>query len=122
MRGPGVQRTPAIWEDDEMKLLVAFVQQGDADGVSDALRNDGYRFTRIASTGGFLDTPNVTIVMAVSDESVPAVVELFKANCSGREVEVPLVLEGRLRDWQEQVVSYAGATILVAELQDLIRL
>ncbi len=105
-----------------MKLLVAFVQQSDADGVADTLRNEGHRFTRIASTGGFLDTPNVTIVMAVSDESVSAVVDLFRANCSGREVEVPLVLEGRLRDWQEQVVSYAGATILVTELQDLIRL
>lgn len=105
-----------------MKLLVAFVQESDGDGVADALRNEGYRFTRIASRGGFLDTPNVTLVMAVSDESVPAVVELYKANCSGREVDVPLVLEGRLRDWQAQVVSYAGATILVAELEDLIRL
>jgi hypothetical protein len=35
---------------------------------------------------------------------------------------VPLVLSGRLRDWQEQVVNYAGATILVADLADVIRL
>ncbi len=105
-----------------MKLLVAFVQESDADGVSDALRNEGYRFTRIASMGGFLDTANVTLIMALSDESVPAVVDVYRANCSGREVDVPLVLEGRLRDWREQVVSYSGATILVSELQDLIRL
>jgi uncharacterized protein YaaQ len=105
-----------------MKLLVAFVQESDAERVADALRHAGHRFTRIASTGGFLETPNVTIVMAVHDETLPEVVEVFRANCSVREVEVPLVLSGRLRDWQEQVVNYAGATILIAELSELIRL
>lgn len=105
-----------------MKLLVAFVQESDADRVAEALRRDGHRFTRIASSGGFLETPNVTLVMAVHDDVLQEVVEEFQANCSVREVEVPLVLSGRLRDWQEQVVNYAGATILVVELADLIRL
>ena len=105
-----------------MKLLVAFVQENDADRVAEALRRDGHRFTRIASMGGFLETPNVTLVMAVHDESLSEVLEVFRANCLVREVEVPLVLSGRLRDWQEQVVNYAGATILVVELADLIRL
>ena len=40
-----------------MKLLVAFVQESDADRVAEALRRDGHRFTRVASTGGFLETP-----------------------------------------------------------------
>ncbi len=105
-----------------MKLLVAFVQEGDADRVSEALRREGHRFTRIATTGGFLQTPNVTLIMAVSEEVLPEVVDLYRANCSIRDVEVPLVLSGSLREWQERVVNYAGATILVVELEDLIRL
>jgi uncharacterized protein YaaQ len=105
-----------------MKLLVAFVQESDADRVAEALRRDGHRFTRVASTGGFLETPNVTLLLAVHDEALPEVVDLFREHCMVREVEVPLVLSGRLRDWQEQVVNYAGATILVAELADVIRL
>ena len=105
-----------------MKLLVAIVQAGDADRLADALRRDGHRFTRMASTGGFLETPNVTLVMAVEDEAVPDVVEVFRATCSGREVDVPLVLTERLRDWQERVVHYAGATILVVDLADMIRI
>ncbi len=105
-----------------MKLLVAIVQDDDAARVADALRRDGHRFTRLASMGGFLETANTTLVMAVKDEALQDVVDLFRANCAGREVELPLVLTERLRDWQERVVNYAGATILVVELEDLIRL
>jgi uncharacterized protein YaaQ len=105
-----------------MKLLIAIIQEADADRVGEELRDAGHRFTRIGSTGGFLGTPNVTLVLAVEDEAVESVVGLFRDNCSSREVELPLVLQGRLRDWQERVVSYAGATILVGELGDVIRL
>ncbi len=105
-----------------MKLLVAIVQDDDAARVAEALRRDGHRFTRVASTGGFLETANTTLIMAVKDEALQDVVELFRANCAGREVELPLVLTERLRDWQERVVNYAGATILVVNLEDLIRL
>jgi uncharacterized protein YaaQ len=105
-----------------MKLLVAIVQVDDADRLTEALRRDGHRFTRIASAGGFLETPNVTLFMAVHDETLPAVVDLFRDNCASRDVELPLVLTERLRDWQERVVQYAGATILVVDLADVIRI
>jgi uncharacterized protein YaaQ len=105
-----------------MKLLVAIVQADDADRVAEALRHAGHRFTRLASTGGFLETPNATLVLAVKAEALPEVVDLFRANCSAREVELPLVLTERLQDWRERAVSYAGATILVLDLEDLIRL
>ncbi len=105
-----------------MKLLIAIIQLDDVDRLADALRRDGHRFTRITSTGGFLETPNATLLMAVRDEMMADVVALFRDNCSGRDVELPLVLTERLRDWQERVVQYAGATILVLDLEDLIRL
>jgi uncharacterized protein YaaQ len=105
-----------------MKLLVAIVQLDDADRVAEALRTAGHRFTRLASNGGFLQTDNVTLLLAVRDEARDEVVGLFRANCAGREVELPLVLTERLRDWQDRVVNYAGATILVADLDDVIRL
>ncbi len=105
-----------------MKLLVAIIQPADADEVGEQLRAAGHRFTRLASTGGFLEAPNVTLILAVEDDALPAVVSLFRESCSGREVEVPLVLTERLADWQERVVHYAGATILVLDLAELIRL
>jgi uncharacterized protein YaaQ len=105
-----------------MKLLVAIVQQDAADQVGGALRDAGHRFTRLSSVGGYLETPNATLILAVDDATVPDVVGVFRANCAGHEVELPLVLTERLRDWQERVVQYAGATILVLDLEDMIRI
>jgi uncharacterized protein YaaQ len=104
-----------------VKLLIAIVQDADADRVTAALRDGGHRFTRLSSTGGFLETPNTTLILAVEEAAVGPVVELFRATCSSRDVELPLVLYERLRDWQERVVNYAGAMILVGDLSDVIR-
>ncbi len=105
-----------------MKLVIAIVQEADVEPVAEAIRNAGHRFTRLGSTGGFLGTPNTTLILAVQDEVLPDVIALFRAHCSARDVELPLVLSERLSDWQERVVQYAGATILIVELEDLIRL
>jgi uncharacterized protein YaaQ len=105
-----------------VKLLFAIVQASDADSAAARLRADGHRFTRLGSTGGFLETANATLILAVEDEAVPAVVEALRETCSGREIEVPLVLTERLRDWQDRVVHYAGATILVVDLAEMIRI
>ena len=109
-------------QNDAVKLLLAIVQASDADRAAARLRADGHRFTRLGSTGGFLETTNATLILAVEDEKVPAVIEVFRDTCSGREVEVPLVLTERLKDWQERLVHYAGATILVLDLAEMIRI
>lgn len=105
-----------------MKLLIAIVQPADADRASDRLRAAGHRFTRVGSQGGYLETPNVTLLIAADDEKVPGIVELLHEECRGREVEVPLVLTERLADWQESLVHYAGATILVLDVAQMIRI
>jgi uncharacterized protein YaaQ len=105
-----------------MKLVVAVVQPSDAERASVRLRAAGHRFTSLGSTGGFLETPNVTLFLAVEDWTVQDVVDVLRETCSGREVEVPLVLTERLKDWQARVVHYAGATILVIDLAEVIRI
>ena len=105
-----------------MKLMLAIIQASDADAAAERLRADGHRFTRLGSVGGFLEMTNATLVLAGEDEAVPAVVEALRETCSGREIEVPLVLTERLRDWQDRVVHHAGATVLVLDLEELIRI
>jgi uncharacterized protein YaaQ len=104
-----------------MKQLVIIVQADDADPAADALRDAGHRFTRLASEGGFLGTPNVTMVMVIKDEALEDVVAMRRATGSSRDVEVPLVLSGRLRDWQEKAVTYGGAMVIVTDAVDVIR-
>jgi len=104
------------------KLLVVFVHHDDATEAAEELRAAGYRFTHMPSLGGFLGTENATIVMGVEDEDEPDVIALLERVCHGREVEVPLVLLERLKDWEAQTVSHGGATVLVADLARIVRI
>ena len=104
------------------KLLVAIVHHDDAEAVSDALRNARFRFTRIPSFGGFLGEPNETYLMAVSEAEVGRVLETLEAVSHPREVEVPLVLLDRLADWKAQTVAHGGATVLIVDLERIVRI
>jgi uncharacterized protein YaaQ len=104
------------------KLLIAFVHGDDADALTDALRAAGHRFTHLPSVGGFLGTSNATFVLAVEDAVEGEVVEIFEDVCHARDVELPLVLTERLADWQARTVSHGGATILVADLERIVRI
>lgn len=104
------------------KLLIAFVHQDDADPLADALREAGHRFTHLPSVGGFLGAGNATFVFGVEDEAEAEIVEIFEDVCHARDIELPLVLTERLADWQARTVSHGSATILVADLDRIIRI
>jgi uncharacterized protein YaaQ len=104
------------------KLLIAILHHDDADAAADALRRDGHRFTRVPTLGGFLETPNDTFVLAAEDQQVDPVLAAIEAACSPREIEVPLVLLDRLADWEQRTVAHGGATVLVTDLERIIRL
>ncbi|MEO8208535.1 MAG: cyclic-di-AMP receptor [Chloroflexota bacterium] len=100
-----------------MKLLVAFVQEADAVAVSEDLRTNGHRFTRIPSVGGFLEEANSTFVLAVADEHMDDVLASFERSSQAREVEMPVSLRERLEDWRARTVRHGGATILITDLE-----
>jgi len=68
-----------------MKLVVAVVHDKDKRKVMDALLEAGYRFTNIASTGGFLREGNVTFLVGVEPKQVDEVVGVVQQNCKTRE-------------------------------------
>ena len=104
------------------KLLVAIVHADDATAAADALRGAGHRFTQLPSVGGFLGEANATFLLATEDDRVEAVLAALAAVCRPREVEVPLVLLERLADWKARTVAHGGATVLVADLERIVRL
>ena len=104
------------------KLLIAFVHHDDAEPVAEALRDAGHRFTHLPSVGGFLGTGNATFVFGVEDEAEERIVGIFENVCHARDIELPLVLTERLKDWQARTVAHGGATILVADLARIIRI
>jgi uncharacterized protein YaaQ len=104
------------------KLLIAVVHHDDADSVADALRDEGLRFTRVPTVGGFLGEPNATYVLAVEEDQVEEALRTIESGCEARDVEVPLVLLDRLRDWDARTVAHGGATVLIADLERIVRL
>ncbi|MFC5452673.1 cyclic-di-AMP receptor [Paenibacillus aestuarii] len=68
-----------------MKLVVAIVQDKDSNRLSNALIKEGFRATKLASTGGFLRAGNTTFMIGTEDERVQEVMHVIRANCKVRE-------------------------------------
>lgn len=68
-----------------MKLVIAVVQDKDSNRLSNALIKEGFRATKLASTGGFLRAGNTTFLIGTEDERVSEVLQVIKANCKIRE-------------------------------------
>lgn len=68
-----------------MRLVIAVVQDKDSNRLSNALIKEGFRATKLASTGGFLKAGNTTFMIGIEDERVHEVMKVIKANCQVRE-------------------------------------
>jgi uncharacterized protein YaaQ len=68
-----------------MKLVIAVVNSHDARNLSAALIETGFRFTEMASTGGFLRQGNITLLIGVDDDQVQALMETIRQHCRTRE-------------------------------------
>lgn len=68
-----------------MKLIFAIVQDDDAANLNDTLTEEGFRVTKLASTGGFLKEGNTTFIVGVDNEKVNHVLAMIEEVCRTRE-------------------------------------
>ncbi len=68
-----------------IKLVLAIVQEKDVGRLIDALTEDGFNATMLASTGGFLREGNSTLLIGVEDEQVQPVLGVIQRACHRRE-------------------------------------
>ena len=61
-----------------MKMIILIVKDHDADTVTQALTSAEYRVTRVASTGGFLRSGVVTLLLGVDDDRVDSAIGLMR--------------------------------------------
>lgn len=61
-----------------MKLIIVIIKDHDADGLTQALTEGDFRITRIASTGGFLRSGVVTLLLGVEDNQVDSAIQLMR--------------------------------------------
>jgi uncharacterized protein YaaQ len=62
-----------------MKMIVAILKDADTDAVTQGLTSEGFRVTRIATTGGFFKKGTATLFVGVDDDKVEAAIEVMRA-------------------------------------------
>ena len=61
-----------------MKMIIVIVQDNDADTLTRALTIGNFRVTRVASTGGFMRSGVVTMLLGVEDSQVDAAIQVVR--------------------------------------------
>lgn len=103
-----------------MKLILAIVQDQDADRTIKALNEAGHRVTRIATTGGFFSVGNTTLLTGVDDLKVDPVVNILKTTCERRTRLIPAgpnIVESAAMMGAFVEVEVGGATVFVIHVE-----
>ena len=68
-----------------MKLVIAIVQDDDANDLIELITDKGFRVTKLATTGGFLKAGNTTLLIGVEKIKVDEVLAIIEAACKTRK-------------------------------------
>ncbi|SHJ51743.1 Uncharacterized protein YaaQ [Clostridium amylolyticum] len=108
-----------------MKLVIAIVQDDDAADLLDILTENGFRVTKLATTGGFLKSGNTTLMIGVDEEKIKEVMGLIEDTCKTREqvVTSPSPMAGSTGVYipYPVEVEVGGATIFVVDVDQFVR-
>ncbi|NDJ75366.1 MAG: hypothetical protein GYB65_03825 [Chloroflexi bacterium] len=103
-----------------MKLVMAVIQDQDADRTIKALNEAGHRVTRVASTGGFFRIGNTTLLSGVEDERVASVLNILKTTCERRTRLMPTgpnMVDSAAMLGALVEVEVGGATVFVLDVE-----
>jgi uncharacterized protein YaaQ len=61
-----------------MKMIIVIIKDHDADALTQALTAGNFRVTRVASTGGFMRSGVVTMLLGVEDTQVDDAIQTVR--------------------------------------------
>ncbi|MDP4144254.1 MAG: cyclic-di-AMP receptor [Bacillota bacterium] len=109
-----------------MKLIIAIVQDDDAADLIDVLTEEGFRVTKLATTGGFLKSGNTTLMIGVEIKDVDRVLAIIEEECKTRNqmVTSPSPVAGSTGVYVPYPVDIevGGATIFVVDVDKFIKI
>ena len=102
-----------------MKMVLAVIDKDDAHDVISNLSKAGFSITRLSTTGGFLRSGNVTILVGVEDEKTSDVIGIIKEHSRSRSQQIPTIIgnEASYLSPMPVEVSVGGATIFVMNVE-----
>ena len=98
-----------------MKMILAIINQDDANMVTNGLMHEGYSVTKLSTTGGFLRAGNMTILVGVDDDKVQDVIDIIKKHSHSRRQVIPTTSELGMGFYPSMPVevTVGGATVFV---------
>lgn len=100
-----------------MKMITAIINKKDSDEVCFSLTDAGFYFTKMATTGGFLTSGNVTLLMGVDDDKVDEALDIIRKHSSRRTVTVPTSAQPAMPITLPVQVTVGGATVFVTNIE-----
>ncbi|MBR1981012.1 cyclic-di-AMP receptor [Candidatus Proelusimicrobium excrementi] len=109
-----------------MLFIIAIIQDEDASRLINELMTEGYRVTKLATTGGFLRAGNTTLLVGVDDERFQAAMDIIEKVCKSRKQIAPspssmVGMPGSYTPYPIEVVV-GGATIFVLSVDQFVKL
>ncbi|NLD87382.1 MAG: transcriptional regulator [Clostridiales bacterium] len=101
-----------------MKMILAIINQDDANLVTNGLMHEGYSVTKLSTTGGFLRAGNMTILVGVEDDKVTAVIDIIRKHSHSRRQVIPTTSELGMGFYPSMPVevTVGGATVFVLDV------
>lgn len=108
-----------------MKLIVAIINNDDANAVMSNLTKNGYQATKLSTSGGFLRAGNITLLIGVEKNKVDEVVNLI-GECSSQRKKITSVNNTYIGDSMLSSmpveVTVGGATIFVLDVEQFYKI
>lgn len=105
----------------DVKLVLAIVQDEDANALSESLLAERFSLTRINTAGGFLREGNVSFLLGVDEERLGQLLSIIRRNCVTRTQYVnplpPIMEPGEFYMPYPVEVQVGGATVFVFEVE-----
>ena len=102
-----------------MKLVMAIVNDEDGNSVLSELNTNKFSVTKLATTGGFLKSGNVTFIIGTDDEKVQEVIDIISSKSKRRKQitasPIPIGASASFSPYPIEV-EVGGATIFVLDV------
>lgn len=104
-----------------MKLVYAIVHDEDSPRLTEELNKNGFRVTRLNSSGGFLRSGNTTLMMVVDDDQLDNSLSIIRKYSSSRKTSIstsisPSSISGAYIPYPVEV-TIGGATVFVLNVE-----
>lgn len=109
-----------------MKMIIAIVQDEDSGRLVNNLMTEGYRVTKLATTGGFLRAGNSTLLIGVDEEKFDGAMAIIEKICKSRKqiATAPSPISGSTGVYVPYPIEVmvGGATIFVLDVDKFIKI